>query len=685
MNNNIQMAKQKRIIESKKYAKTKNGYCLSFEYINKDEKLKWICENNHEWEASYHNTVYKKSWCNICAKSELSKKYRNPEGLNIAQNYARSRGGLCLSTEYLNANQKLLWKCNNTQHNSWESSSSQAIRNNTWCPQCGYEKLSEHKKNKNGLKIAKEHAKYKKGECLSNEYVSAITRMKWKCENNHEWESPFASVVHTDTWCPQCSVYYRKEHIMRYLLEYLLDSKFPKSKPKWNINPETKRLLEFDGYSKDLGIAFEFQGLHHYQAGVFYKDEKDLAYIQYKDSVKKQNCINNNVKLVIIDDNFKLSQQQELLSYVLHTLDNLNIFISKPINTIRISEIFAMTTNIQEEYLEKAQQHAESKGGKCLSSAYLSSNDKLKWKCSNSEHKAWKAPYYEVVISGTWCPRCIGRYSKEEQLLRAKEYAISKGGHCLSEEYTNSESKLIWKCHNPGHALWEATFTQVFKGGEGGTWCPQCVGRFSKEEQLSKAKEYAILKGGECLSTEYLSVKDKLIWKCNNAHHDFWESDYEHVVNRNRWCPECAKIHLNKKNKNPNGLTIAQDFAQSKGGKCLSSEYINNQIKMKWVCSHNHEWEANFSNIVTCGKWCPECAIEKRKISKRNKNGLELAQKYAISKGGNCLSKEYIKSSAKLEWKCDNTDHKSWFSNYNNTVQKKRWCPQCAIERSKKL
>lgn len=603
---------ENRLEIAKEYAKRKGGECLSTEYINKDSKLKWSCKDSHEWQTSYHNTVYKKTWCAKCYAIGSSKKQRNPEGLKIAKDYAHSRSGLCLSTEYINANQKLLWKCNNPQHKTWQASSSQVVRLSTWCPQCGHENLSVKKRNKDGLKIAKQHAKFKKGECLSEEYVSATTHMKWKCENNHEWKSPFASVVKNDTWCPQCSVYYRKEHIIRYLLEYLLDTKFPKSKPKWNINPKSKRLLEFDGYSKDLEIAFEFQGLHHYQAGVFYRDEKDLAYIQYKDSVKKQNCIQNNVKLIIIDDNFKLSQQEEIMSYILNLLDILNIVITKKIEQDKLNEIFSITTNIQKEYLDKAKEVAINKGGECLSTEYLSSEDKLKWKCHNQEHSIWESPYSEVVLSGTWCPRCIGRYSKEEQLLRVKEYAKSKGGECLSTEYINSSSKLKWKCHNPEHSIWESTFSQVFKSGQGGTWCPQCVGRFSKEEQLYKAKQYAISKGGECLSNEFISVKDKLIWKCNNSNHTSWESDYSHVVNRNRWCSECAKINLNKKNKNPHGLRLAQEYATTKSGKCLSVEYINNQTKMKWQCSKNHSWESNYSNVVTCGKWCPYCAKNKK-------------------------------------------------------------------------
>jgi hypothetical protein len=41
------------------------------------------------------------------------------------------------------------------------------------------------------------------GACLSTEYINAKTKMRWRCENGHEWEATPHNVRHA-TWCPHC-------------------------------------------------------------------------------------------------------------------------------------------------------------------------------------------------------------------------------------------------------------------------------------------------------------------------------------------------------------------------------------------------------------------------------------------------------------------------------------------------
>ncbi|MBA7557444.1 hypothetical protein ES705_50200 [subsurface metagenome] len=56
--------------------------------------------------------------------------------------------------------------------------------------------------------------------------------------------------------------------------------------------------------------------------------------------------------------------------------------------------------------------------------------------------------------------------------------ANEKDGSCLSTEYINANSKLIWKC-SVGH-IWEATPSAI----KTGTWCPKCLGRNTTIEDM---------------------------------------------------------------------------------------------------------------------------------------------------------------------------------------------------------
>jgi hypothetical protein len=67
------------------------------------------------------------------------------------------------------------------------------------------------------------------------------------------------------------------------------------------------------------------------------------------------------------------------------------------------------------------------------------------------------------------------------------------------------------------------------------------------------------------------------------------------------WCPQCSY------NKKKNTLKECIDHATTKGGKCLSAEYVNNKSDMLWECKKKHTWTARYSNIKQ-GGWCPRCS-----------------------------------------------------------------------------
>ena len=54
---------------------------------------------------------------------------------------------------------------------------------------------------------SKEHAKIAKqrdGKCLSDEYINAHTKLKWKCSKGHIWEA-IPDSVKRGSWCSECA------------------------------------------------------------------------------------------------------------------------------------------------------------------------------------------------------------------------------------------------------------------------------------------------------------------------------------------------------------------------------------------------------------------------------------------------------------------------------------------------
>lgn len=75
---------------------------------------------------------------------------------------------------------------------------------------------------------------------------------------------------------------------------------FKKARPKWLRNSRNN-LMELDGYSKLLKVAFEYQGIQHYQqVDKIFGYKVDLAWQQQRDREKAELCRKFGIVLIVI-------------------------------------------------------------------------------------------------------------------------------------------------------------------------------------------------------------------------------------------------------------------------------------------------------------------------------------------------------------------------------------------------
>ena len=113
---------------------------------------------------------------------------------------------------------------------------------------------------------------------------------------------------------------------------------------------------------------------------------------------------------------------------------------------------------------------ASERGGKCLSNEYVNAHFKLEWQCELG-HTWFANPNH--IKTGTWCRICSKERVAASQRLDIKsayEVAKKNNGKCLSTEYVNAKTKLLWQCKE-GHQ-WEAIYDSVSRG----SWCKTCAG-----------------------------------------------------------------------------------------------------------------------------------------------------------------------------------------------------------------
>ena len=181
---------------------------------------------------------------------------------------------------------------------------------------------------------------------------------------------------------------------------------------------------------------------------------------------------------------------------------------------------------------------------------------------------------------------------------------------------------------------------------------------------IQEMREIAKGRGGICLSKRYHSLHEKLTWKCSAGH--VWIAFAGNVLGGS-WCPFCA--HRAK-----GTLRQMQKIAASRGGECLSREYLNQKEPMQWKCSAGHLWTAAAS-AIKCGKWCSRCtAVAKHTI--------EMVRELARARGGSCESIQYANADSPLTWKC--AQGHIWRTTAAS-VGSGSWCPVCAHNRRLEL
>jgi len=300
--------------------------------------------------------------------------------------------------------------------------------------------------------------------------------------------------------------------------------------------------------------------------------------------------------------------------------------------------------------IEEMQAIAASRGGRCLSTHYVNTNTHLEWECA--EGHRWLAIPNNVKC-GAWCRTCA-HASQRGSLAGLQRIASARGGRCLSTEYVNNRTHLLWECAE-GHR-WHAVPASV----KNGTWCSICA-KARTRVPLAEVQRAAIRLGGRCLSDNYVSGVTRLLFECAAGHR--WQA-LPISVRRGHWCPRC--MHDGRRKT----LEQMQAIAASRGGQCLSDAYINQRQKLRWRCAAGHEWESS-ANAVR-DHWCPRCRDERRRL------GIDLMRELAASHGGQCLSDTYAGAHEHLEWQCAK-GHR-WRATPNG-IRSGHWCPTCNRKR----
>lgn len=348
---------------AKNWDHKKNGDIIPRKIFKKVHDSYWfLCENNHSFRDNLGHITDKKKprWCGECLKND-DIKFRSEKYLAEAKEIANERDGEMISTVYIDAMKPLDWKCNKCDH-QWSACLSSIKSAESWCPNCAgnlkftlkdcqllaeskdgtclsEEYINDHTNMKwkckedhiwetkfsiinigcwcpicsgnqvKTLEDAKKVAEEKEGECLSTEYINARTPMLWRCKNGHTWKQTYDNVRRL-CWCPECDQA-KGEVETRELFEKITGKPFTKKKSIF-----TNKRMELDGYNDEMKIGFEHQGIQHYQYVPFFHDndmsnfEKQLE----RDQIKREECKSIGIYLIEVSYTLKGKEKEDFIS-----------------------------------------------------------------------------------------------------------------------------------------------------------------------------------------------------------------------------------------------------------------------------------------------------------------------------------------------------------------------------------
>lgn len=261
-----------------------------------------------------------------------------------------------------------------------------------------------------------------------------------------------------------------------------------------------------------------------------------------------------------------------------------------------------------------------------------------------------------LPTSKTVVPRNPNHASSSLNIV--KKLAVKQGVKCISTEYVNNRSWMMWQC-KAGHT-WKATFFNV---GVKKPWCPHCAQETPGPREWD-AQFVASVRGGKCLSDVCRGLRSALLWECSEGH--TWQATLTCVKNNGTWCPRCAQATPGPR------LCDAQFVASAHSGKCLSDTCRTVDSTLLWECNEGHTWEATFNSVKNNGTWCPTCSRKNSRLS------LKDAIHAALKMNGMCLSEHYVNFKAPLDWQCAK-GHR-WTTSLKNIRHKRSWCPSCSME-----
>lgn len=289
------------------------------------------------------------------------------------------------------------------------------------CPKCNQKNsqntqliisLNEKKNESNLAQISKKMKEL--GISILEKCQGNARKISWKCQcsNGHQFDATPHSLKTNVNPCPHCHYDSHEEHLYRILLETVTGKTFEKVRPDWLKNPSSGKNMELDMFNEELGIAFEYNGIHHYKP-IFGEDK--LKNVQSKDKLCMKLCKKKGVKLFSVKYLSEKSHSDvEFIELAKKDLEEKGFIVTKSMCNQSLKKARKTNSSRSSNTLQNLKEKLEIINREYVSGTYGNGRSilQVRCKCCGTEKGMRATDIYSYVKHQYGCSVCLAQNKK---------------------------------------------------------------------------------------------------------------------------------------------------------------------------------------------------------------------------------------------------------------------------------
>lgn len=656
---------------SKQWHPIKNGNLTSKDVtLNSSKKVWWICEYNHEWQASV-TSRNRGSGCPYCAGQlvciDNSLYTSNPE--LIRQWHPVRNGELTPSDVTAGSGKKAWWVCE--KGHEWEAIISNRAKKGRGCPFCTNQYIGhDNSLQVLNIELSNQWHPTKNGNLTPADVAPAANKkVWWLCGKEHEWQDTIAHRA-SGRGCPYCSG-------KRVCYDNCLQTLYPEISKQWHFNKNKNTTPNDVTANSNKKVWWRCEKGHEWKAVIASRTngrgcpdcskESQTSFPEQAIYFYVNTVFNDTINRHRHNDKWEIDIFVPCLNFGIEYDGIYYHGEGKTSDVIKEEHITSAGIRIL-----RVKEHEDSS-----EACYLRGNviycskrllkqqlDEVIQKCFEYIGKNITHSTYDINVNvkrdTTKIHNLYIKTEKEGSLLAkfpelSKQWHPTKNLNIKPDMIKPSSNKKFWWLCDKGHE-WEAVIGSRAKGKN----CPYCSGRFVLPENCLEtlnpelSKQWHPTKNGTFTPRNVKTGTHKKVWwLCEKGHE--WKAT---IFSRTSGvgCPYCMNKSVNAENcLQTTKPLLASQWHPNKNGKLTPYDVSSGSgKKVWWLCEKKHEWEAPIA-ARSNGRGCPYCSG--RRAS--NENCLqtvnpELSSQWFYGKNGSLTPEDVgSHSNKKVWWRCE--------------------------------